>query len=55
MIGRFLARFEWMGFEGIVLVILFWQLFSLRREQRRDWEAERARESRDPPPDGPIA
>ena len=55
MIGHFLARFEWMGFEGIVLAVLFWQLFSLRREQRRDREAERARDLRDPPPDSPIA
>jgi hypothetical protein len=54
MIGHFLAKFEWVGFEGIVLFILFWQLFSLRREQRRDKEAEEARRRGDPPA-GPTA
>ncbi len=43
------VRFEWLLGEALLLAVLFWQLFSLRREQKRDREKQRLRDRRDPP------
>ena len=42
------VQFEWLIGEGLLLVVLFWQLFSLRREQRRDREKQRQTDQQDP-------
>jgi hypothetical protein len=36
-----LPDWEWAIGEGIVLPLLFWELYRLRRTQRRDREAKR--------------
>ena len=41
------VQFEWLIGEGLLLAVLFWQLFSLRREQRRDREKQRHEDQRD--------
>jgi len=43
------VRFEWLIGEGLLLAVLCWQLFSLRREQRWDREKQRLAEHPDPP------
>ncbi len=42
------VQFEWLIGEGLLLAVLFWQLFSLRREQRRDREKQRQADQQDP-------
>ena len=41
------VQFEWLIGEGLLLAVLFWQLFSLRREQRRDREKQRQADQKD--------
>jgi hypothetical protein len=45
-----LAQWEWLLIELLVLGVLVWELWSLRRSQRRDREA--AAHEREPPPPG---
>jgi signal transduction histidine kinase len=44
-----LPDWEWAIGEGVVLPLLFWELYRLRRTQRRDREA--ARDAEKPPAD----
>ena len=39
-----LSNWEWAIGEGVVLPLLFWELYRLRRSQRRDLEAKREAE-----------
>jgi len=39
-----LSEWEWAIGEGIVLPLLFWELYRLRKSQRRDREAKQAAE-----------
>jgi hypothetical protein len=44
-----ISEWEWAIGEAIVLPLLFWELYRLRRSQRRDREAAAKRDQEKPP------
>jgi hypothetical protein len=47
-----LFRWEWAIGEVIILPLLLWELWRLRRSQRQDREAAAKRANSEPPPEG---